>query len=230
MHTYFMILWLRRCIKKKFPDDIIMLDFKASDSLIESLDMNSKFDARTAIALKSGAVDFTGDSDALINFLSFTDVAPELMKYFETNESKIENPVTIDPGSGEVTLNKEFFLEESGDVKISVVSHVSKFLQQNQSRLSSMRALLQAAQTGEVDGKGGLVKGGGSPATQLLANYMKKATITIHGTTNVKPFTKVIIKGIMPNLEGMYLITSTRDSITPQGFQTILEGDTSATT
>ena len=28
----------------------------------------------------------------------------------------------------------------------------------------------------------------------------------------------------MPDLEGMYLITSTRESITPQGFQTILEG------
>ena len=35
---------------------------------------------------------------------------------------------------------------------------------------------------------------------------------------------KIIIKGIMPDLEGMYLITNTRESITPQGFQTILEG------
>ena len=53
---------------------------------------------------------------------------------------------------------------------------------------------------------------------------MRKTTITIHGTTNITPFQKVLIKGIMPNLEGMYLITSTRESITPQGFQTILEG------
>ena len=41
---------------------------------------------------------------------------------------------------------------------------------------------------------------------------------------NLAPFQKVIIKGIMPNLEGMYIITNTRESITPQGFQTILEG------
>ena len=52
---------------------------------------------------------------------------------------------------------------------------------------------------------------------------MRKTTITIHGTTNISPFQYVIVKGIMPNLEGMYIITNTRESITPQGFQTILE-------
>ena len=57
-----------------------------------------------------------------------------------------------------------------------------------------------------------------------MSNYMRKTTITIHGTTNITPFQKVIIKGIMPDLEGMYIITNTREAITPQGFQTILEG------
>ena len=52
---------------------------------------------------------------------------------------------------------------------------------------------------------------------------MRKTTITIHGTTNISPFQKVLVKGIMPDLEGLYIITNTRESITPQGFQTILE-------
>ena len=85
-----------------------------------------------------------------------------------------------------------------------------------------MRALQQASQAGQPDAEGKLTQN--NYATQLMANYMRKTTITIHGTTNISPFQKVIVKGIMPDLEGMYLITNTRESVTPQGFQTILEG------
>jgi hypothetical protein len=86
-----------------------------------------------------------------------------------------------------------------------------------------MRALLLAYEQGKSSTEDDSA-GVDNYATQLLANYMRKTTVTIHGTTNIAPFQKVIIKGIMPDLEGMYLITSTRESITPQGFQTILEG------
>ena len=52
---------------------------------------------------------------------------------------------------------------------------------------------------------------------------MRKTTITIHGTTNLFPFQKILIRGIMPQLEGVYLITNTRESITPQDYQTIID-------
>ena len=52
---------------------------------------------------------------------------------------------------------------------------------------------------------------------------MRKTTITIHGTTNIFPFQKILIRGIVPNLEGLYLVTNTRESITPQDFQTIID-------
>ena len=32
-----------------------------------------------------------------------------------------------------------------------------------------------------------------------------------------------MIRGIIPDLEGLYLITNTRESITPQDFQTIID-------
>ena len=114
-------------------------------------------------------------------------------------------------------------MKEDGTVKETVVNNITKFLQSNPSRLNAMRALLQASQSGEMNEEG-TVTYSNNYATQLMSNYMRKTTITIHGTTNISPFQKVIIKGVMPNLEGMYLITSTRESITPQGFQTILEG------
>ena len=64
---------------------------------------------------------------------------------------------------------------------------------------------------------------GSNFATQLLAQYMRKTTITIHGTTNLFPFQKILIRGIIPGLEGLYLVTNTRESITPQDFQTIID-------
>ena len=60
-------------------------------------------------------------------------------------------------------------------------------------------------------------------ATQLLAHYMRKCTITIHGTTNLTPFNSINVSGVLPNLEGLYLITSVRESIQTQNFQTIIE-------
>ena len=217
---------------KRFPDDILLLDFRASDSLIENMDMASTFDPLVARAFKDAAVDFTGSTDALLNFMSYKDVAPDLLAYLEINAPELQPPEGSDRpraiiinDQGEVTLNQSLLLNESGDgatVHGSVISHVTSFLQANPGRLNAMRALQQASQAGQPDAEGKLTQN--NYATQLMANYMRKTTITIHGTTNISPFQVIIVKGIMPDLQGMYLITSTRESITPQGFQTILEG------
>ena len=213
-------------LKKRFPEDIMMLDFKASDSLIESLNVSSKFDALTTRAFRNAAVDFTGNEDALMNFLSYKEIGPELKTFFKDNypDDEINKAITIDEATGEITINRSIFMKESGaGAKDVVVSAVSKYLQANQGRLNSMRAMLHAANSGQTNSKDDITQGN-DYATQLLSNYMKKMTITIHGTCNITPWQLIIVKGIMPNLEGMYLISTTRESITPQGFQTILEG------
>ena len=199
---------------------------KAKDSLIETLDMNSTFDPITARAFKDASVEFTGNSDALLHFMSYKDIAPDLLEFFKKEAPHIqgenaEQPITIDD-TGTVTLNRQLFMK-GNEVKGEVQTVVSKFLQANPARLNSMRALLLAYESSKSTGDGDSTSVD-NYATQLLANYMRKTTVTIHGTTNISPMQKIIIKGIMPDLEGMYLITNTRESITPQGFQTILEG------
>ena len=212
---------------KRFPEDIIVFDFKAKDSLIENIDMNSKFDPLVAKAFRDAAVEFTGNTDALINFLSYKDVAKDLKNYLETSYPALaENEegnkaIEINPDTQRVTINKNMFLPEGGAPQGEIVTAITKFLQASPARLNNMRALMNANNAGQSTIEGGATS---NYATNLMANYMRKTTITIHGTTNLAPFQKVIIKGIMPNLEGMYIITNTRESITPQGFQTILEG------
>ena len=60
--------------------------------------------------------------------------------------------------------------------------------------------------------------------TELLAFYMRGVTLTIHGTTNLQPFNLIHVTGVMPDLEGRYIITNLTEKITPTTFQTIIEG------
>ena len=224
-HLYGPAIGKEQEYKKSFPKDIIVLDFKAKDSLIESLDMNSTFDPITARAFRDAAYEFTGNSDALLHFMSYKDIAPDLLEFFKKEAPHIQDEnnqaITIDD-QGTVTLNRQLFMKDNV-ITDQVQNVISKFLQDNPARLNSMRALLLTYESSKstADGDPTSVD---NYATQLMANYMRKTTITIHGTTNISPMQKIIIKGIMPDLEGMYLITNTRESITPQGFQTILEG------
>jgi len=214
-------------IKKKYPKDIVVLDFKASDSLIESIAMNSTLDPQVGAAMADASENFTGTKDALINFLSYKEVATDLQKFLAEDEvSKkhgLDKAIIIDD-FGKVTLNKGLLLLEDGSgAKDVVTTAVSQFLSNNPRRLTALRALTQAAQVGQANEDGsGMWQG--NFATQLMSSYMRKTTITIHGTTNIGQHHKVIVKGVMPNLEGMYRIYAVRESITPQGFQTILEG------
>ena len=95
-----------------------MLDFKAKDSLIENLDMKSTFDPLIARAFRNAAIDFAGDTDALINFLSYKDIPPDLIEFLEINEPTLQpkpddNGNTTEPRAliydkvtNKVTLNK----------------------------------------------------------------------------------------------------------------------------
>ena len=60
--------------------------------------------------------------------------------------------------------------------------------------------------------------------TDLLAFYMRSVTLTVHGLTNVEPFNLIHVKGVLPNLEGIYIVTNITDKVVPTGFQTIIEG------
>jgi hypothetical protein len=209
-------------LKKKYPDDIIVLDFKASDSLIESVGMSSTLDPYVGKAMRDAAEDFTGTRDALISFLQYKDIAVDLQGFFESDENfkniasddEGNKAIVWDEATDELKLNTALLLNEDGTgAKDVVTTAIGQFLQVNPRQLSALRALKQASR-----------KDADTYATQLMANYMRRTTITIHGTTNIGPFHKVIVKGVMPNLEGMYRINAVRESITPQGFQTILDG------
>ena len=203
----------------RYPAEHLLFDYKANDSLIENIDMNSKFDPAVASTFKRGAMDFTQDSDVFAKFLAYGNIAPDLVQFLAEqdagsaggrNPTNYAGAITVGEGSvglsGKVIIQKNAFTGDNRMIPQNVISH---FLMQKPERVAKLNTFLQS-------------QAGGNFTTQLLANYMRSATITIHGTVNIIPFNTIHIRGVLPDLEGVYLVTNTRDSITPQGFSTVL--------
>ena len=57
----------------------------------------------------------------------------------------------------------------------------------------------------------------------ILNTYLRTVTLTIHGTTNLNVFNYIYLKGILSGVEGLYIINSVNESVTPTSFTTTLE-------
>ena len=192
----------------------MLFDYKSSDSLIQNIDMSSKFDPMIGLTFEHGAEAWTGDENKVAKFLAYGNVAVELQDFLEkeglqTDDQRIIEVDTKGTESVDVNL-KKLLGDAEGKQRVVPQSVLTKFLMLKPERMQKLNSLIQATP-------------GSNFATQLLAQYMRKTTITIHGTTNIFPFQKILIRGIVPNLEGLYLVTNTRESITPQDFQTIID-------
>ena len=203
-----------------YPTEVMFFDYKAADSLIKSIDMSSKFDPGVAGTFERAAANLSGgNKDDLMKFLSYGTMAVELRDFLavsgpEDQPDLYKDVIRVDEGdAGSVHVNWSmmgFDASQSAE-KIAVPDSVfSKFLMQNPDRMTKLMAVVQ---TGS----------GQTWATDLLANYMRGCTITIHGTCNIKPFNYIKVAGVLPNMMGLYMVHNVRDSVTPQDFNTIIE-------
>ena len=185
--------------------------------------MSSKFDPAIALTFERGAQAFAGNPTAIVKFLAYGTVADDL-KNFLDREDKVNNTdlytnvfssvgVGASGPAAKIVIAQNAFFDTPKDNGKKIVSDsvMTRFLMQRPERMNKLNAMLQATP-------------GSDFATQLLSHYMRKCTITIHGTTNLTPFNSINVSGVLPNLEGLYLITSVRESIQTQNFQTIIEG------
>jgi len=197
----------------------MLFDYKAEDSLIKSMDMSSKFDPGIAGTFERSAANLaSGTKTDLMKFLSYGNIALELQEFLasagpEKNPELYKDVIRVDQGDvGSVHVDWSRMGEEAAGhpEKIAVPDSVfTKFLMQDPDRMTKLMAVVQT--------------GKGNWATDLLANYMRGCTITMHGTCNIKPFNYIYITGVLPNMKGVYMVHNVRDSVTPQDFDTIVE-------
>ena len=195
----------------RYPSGFMLFDYKSSDSLIQNIDMSSKFDPMVGLTFQHAAEAWTGNADKFARYLAYGYVAVELQDFLKAENPAYEGIIDVQEGTEEAKVNLKALLgDEQGGQSVVPQSVLTKFLMMKPERMQKLNALIQK-------------EPGSNFATQLLAQYMRKTTITIHGTTNLFPFQKILIRGIIPDLEGLYLITNTRESIMAQDFQTIID-------
>ena len=97
--------------------------------------------------------------------------------------------------------------------------------------LTSLMASDQAFNTKVMALQNEAITGSGDPNNPqnnsfyggVLSTYLRSISLTIHGVVGLSMFNVLYIKGLMRGIEGLYLITSVNESLTPAAFSTSLE-------
>jgi len=144
----------------------------------------------------------------VLKLLSYEGVAEDFKEFLD-NTPRADNSgenysgvITIDDNTGVVKVNKVRFEEVPSSVIDGIIAA-------NPERWARITAMMQ---------------GNNNFTTELLAFYMRGVTLTIHGTTHISPFNLINVTGVLPDLEGIYVVTNITEKVTPTSFQTILEG------
>ena len=143
----------------------------------------------------------------VLKLLSYEGVAEDFKEFLD-NTPKIDNSGETYTGIINIGDDNKVRIDK---VKFDAVpsSIIDGVIAQNPERWARIVAIMQ---------------GSSNFTTELLAFYMRGVTLTIHGTTNIRPFNLINVTGVLPDLEGIYVVTNITEKITPTTFQTILEG------
>ena len=187
--------------------EYLLFDYKTKNSLVESIDMSSKMDPAAFLTYQNSSDLLRGRDYNVLKILSYEGVAEDFKEFLD-NTPKADDSGTFYSGiitmgpRDEVRINKSKFTDVPSTV-------MDAFIAQNPERWAKITSMMQ---------------GDNNFTTELLAFYMRGVTLTIHGTTNLQPFNVISVKGVLPDLEGIYIITNLTEKVTPSSFQTIIEG------
>ena len=189
------------------PENQLLFNYKIKNSLVENIDMSSKMDPAAFLTYQNSSDLLRGRDFNVLKLLSYEGVALEFKEF-------LEGTLNVD-GSGE-TYSGIISSDASRKIKIDKVrfdglpgSVLDAFVSQDPERWAKITATMQ---------------GNENFTTELLAFYMRGVSLVIHGITNLQPFNLIHVTGVMPDLEGIYIITNLTEKVTPTAFQTIIEG------
>ena len=185
----------------------LLFEYKKRNSLIENIDMSSKMDPAAFLTYQNSSDLLLGRDYNVLKLLSYEGVAEDFKEFLDgtqrvDNSGQTYSGIITVGSDNRVTVDKTRFKELPSSIVDSMIA-------QNPERFAKITAMMQ---------------GNNNFTTELLAFYMRGVTLTIHGTTNLQPFNLINVSGVMPDLEGIYIITNLTEKVTPTTFQTIIEG------
>ena len=190
------------------PVNQMMFDYKRKNSLIQTIDMSSKMDPAAFLTYQNSSDILKGRDYNVLKLLSIDGVAAEMSEFLsaipkaDDDSGGTYNGIVNVGADRKVRVNKVAFENIPSSV-------IDAFISQDPQRWAQITAMMQEQN---------------NFTTELLAFYMRGVTLTVHGVTNLEPFNLINVKGVLPALEGVYIITNLTQRISPSDFQTIIEG------
>jgi len=185
----------------------MLFNYKIKNSLIENIDMSSKMDPAAFLTYQNSSDILRGRDYNVLKMLSYEGIAEDFKEFLDgttdvSDDGETYSGIITTDASRKITIQKSKFMNLPSTI-------IDSFISQDPERWAKITAVMQGQQ---------------NFTTELLAFYMRGVTLTIHGITNLQPFNLIHVRGVMPDLEGIYIITNLTEKITPTTFQTIIEG------
>ena len=218
-----------------FSDKVVVCEFATERSLVENFSLNSKVDPLAFAAFRLPSivggkeVDVAGlVKDNLGNTGSgfLKDITSILEKdLFSSKQSLVDlNIITVDD-NGKVksvnTNNLSNFLSSQGTTQGKQV--VTNFIDELRATNATFNNNIIAKQNEKLSNSGANNSTKPSFYGGILSSFLRSITLTIHGTVGLTMFNLIYIRGIMRGIEGIYMITSVTESLSPSNFTTTLE-------
>tara|TARA_Y100000310_G_scaffold223458_1_gene225313 strand:- start:58 stop:1350 length:1293 start_codon:yes stop_codon:yes gene_type:complete len=189
------------------PENQMLFNYKIKNSLIENIDMSSKMDPAAFLTYQNSSDILRGRDYNVLKMLSYEGIAEDFQQFL-AGTTDVDNAGQTYSGIITADASRKIRIDK---VKFNALpaTILDSFIAQDPERWAKITATMQ---------------GQNNFTTELLAFYMRGVTLTVHGTTNIQPFNLIHVTGVMPDLEGIYVITNLTEKITPTTFQTIIEG------
>tara|TARA_Y100001937_G_scaffold18403_1_gene25406 strand:- start:1558 stop:4656 length:3099 start_codon:yes stop_codon:yes gene_type:complete len=225
----------------------VVCEFGTERSLVENFSLNAKVDATAFASFRLPAV--VGGRSVDLSKLIYSQVnneAPDnirndfigdvkslIERGFTSNKKELEELkiITTNPQTGQIInvneQNLENFLKLSGGPNASVAGRqvVVRLIDELRAVDSNFSNSIIAKQNQMLMMGSDVNPSRNQPAFfgGVLSNFLRKITLTIHGTVGLSTFNLIYVKGLMRGIEGIYQITSVTESLTPANFTTTLE-------
>jgi len=219
-----------------FSAKAVVCEFGSERSLVESFNLSSKVDPlafasfRLPDVIGGQSIDIaevvrSNIKDASMGFMN--DIRGILEKGMFSGKEQLRDLNIIGAttvGSSREVVNtralKAFLLAENAAATKIQTTFLTNLMAANQELNTKIIALQNEAITSSGDPnnpQNNSFYGG------VLSTYLRSISLTIHGVVGLSMFNVVYIKGLMRGIEGLYLITTINESITPASFSTSLE-------
>ena len=225
---------------------VMVCNFGTIDSLVENFQMSSKVDANAfatfrlpsvmgGVSMDIGKI-LSGkliSSGVLADVISIIEKGPvggkETLKELQivnedgdVTEEGINNLASLLTNAGEAPEDIIIRKASQGFIE-DLMSQDVKFYSKIMALQNQYFNGLTEATTNTTNVQDGQRFAGSRFYGNILNTYLRTVTLTIHGTTNLNIFNYVYLKGLLTGVEGLYVINSVSESVTPTSFTTTIE-------